>query len=127
MKKTIIGLLSAGFFVIAGCENTEPVAGIYPSKGIASWYTARQTSSGEEFNGNALTCALRRADYGKSYQVCNDANGKCVVVRHNNFGPAKRLYSQGRVIDLTRAAFSKISDLETGVIRVTIKEVSDPS
>jgi rare lipoprotein A (peptidoglycan hydrolase) len=48
-----------------------------------------------------------------------------VVVRHNNFGPSKYFYDQGRIIDLSRAAFLRIADLEEGIINVSVDEVSE--
>jgi rare lipoprotein A len=99
----------------------------YPMQGVASWYHARRTASGERFSDATLTCAMRRRDYGKLYKVCNRDNGKCVVVRQNNFGPSKKLYNKGRIIDLSKAAFRRLADLKKGVIRVTVTEVDKNS
>jgi len=65
---------------------------------------------------------MRKKDYGKYYRVCSRDNGKCVVVRHNNFGPRKSLFRQGRIIDLSCRAFLELADLETGIINVTVSE-----
>ena len=65
---------------------------------------------------------MRIRDFGRYYRVCNTANDRCVVVRHNNFGPAKKLFERGRIIDLSRAAFEQIADLKEGVIQVTVVE-----
>jgi rare lipoprotein A (peptidoglycan hydrolase) len=45
------------------------------------------------------------------------------VVRLNDFGPSLRLFRRGRIIDLSRYAFSKLDDLRKGLIRVRIGEV----
>jgi len=107
---------------LSACADNTPVAGPYPKTGMASWYSARITATGERFDDNDLICALRKKDFGKHYKVCNTANNKCVAVRHNNFGPSKYFYNQGRIIDLSKAAFSQIADLEEGIIEVTIVE-----
>jgi rare lipoprotein A len=107
---------------LPACADNTPVSGPYPTQGLASWYSARTTASGERFNENDLTCALRKRDFGKRFKVCNVANNECVMVRQNNFGPAKHFYDKGRIIDLSKAAFSRIADLEEGIVRVTVEE-----
>jgi len=97
----------------------------------ASWYNAescrREGTSGvwtanqERFHENAFTCAMRRRDFGKMYRVTNLDNGKSVVVRHNDFGPAKKLHDKGRIIDLSKGAFAQIADLKKGVVRVKVE------
>lgn len=81
------------------------------------------TASGEAYDEDGLTCAMRRRDFGKYYKVTNVANGKSVVVRHNDYGPNKKLHDSGRIIDLSKGAFSRIAELRQGVITVTVKEV----
>ena len=112
-------------FFLGGCADNDPVIGPYPKSGKASWYSAKITATGENFSDKDLTCAMRKTDFGKYYKVCNIANNKCVVVRHNNFGPSKYLYDQGRIIDLSRITFSRIADLKEGIIKVTVDEVSE--
>jgi len=106
-----------------GCTDNVPFLGEYPQKGIASWYSGGITASGERFNPRSFTCAMRRTDYGKFYKVCNIDNSKCVVVKHNNFGPAKWLFVRGRIVDLSKAAFSQIADSKEGLINVTIEAI----
>lgn len=108
---------------LSGCADNSPVVGPYPKAGLASWYVARRTATGERYKSQDLTCAMRKFGFGKHYRVCNNANNKCVVVRHNNFGPARHLYEVGRVVDLSKAAFSQIADLKEGIIKVTLEEV----
>lgn len=109
--------------LFCGCEDNRPVVGPYPTEGLATWYNHRHTASGEKYRANQLTCAMRKSDFGKDYLVCNLENRKCAVVRHNDFGPSIGLFRKGRVIDLSRYAFSKIADLEQGVVPVRIVEV----
>lgn len=99
----------------------------------ASYYTYKScvregtsgvwTASGERFNENDLTCAMRRRDWGTKFKVTNLANGKSVIVRLNDFGPNKKLHDKGRTCDLSKGAFMKISSLKQGVIRVKVEEI----
>ena len=91
--------------------------------GTASWYGGgeklnKYTASGEEFDPNKLTCASWDYPFGTKLLVTNLENGKSVVVRVNDRGPAKRLK---RIIDLSREAFRRIADLKKGLIKVKIK------
>lgn len=110
------------FFLLLGCADNQPVVGPYPKLGKASWYAPWRTSSGEKFEQRVFSCAIRKFDFGKYYKVCNIANNKCVVVRHNDFGPSRRMYLNGRIIDLSKSAFSQIADSKQGVIEVSVNE-----
>jgi rare lipoprotein A len=123
LKIGLIFLLLPGF---CGCADNRPVSGAYPREGLASWYHSRKTSSGESFKSGGLTCAMRLKNFGRCYRVCNKGNGKCVIVRHNDFGPAKRLYKKGRIVDLTKFAFSQIAHPDEGLVSVTLEEVRCP-
>jgi len=101
--------------------------------GTASWYSVKScqregtsgvwTASGEAFINEGLTCAMRSRDFGKYYKVTNLANGRSVIVRHNDFGPNKKLHSQGRIIDLSKGAFNRIANLRRGLIKVKVEEI----
>ena len=107
---------------LAGCADDQPVKGPYPKTGLASWYDPSLSSPGL-FKTWGVTCAMRKTDFGKYYRVCNLANNKCVFVRHNDFGPSSAMYRMRRIIDLSKSAFKKISDLDQGVIKVSISQV----
>ncbi|MCF8052985.1 MAG: septal ring lytic transglycosylase RlpA family protein [Desulfobacterales bacterium] len=62
-----------------------------------------------------------QAKHGTKVKVTNVKNGKSVVVRINDRGP----FVRGRIIDLSRSAFSKIGNARAGVIDVTIEVVGD--
>ena len=66
---------------------------------------------------------MRNREFGKDYLICNRENNKCVVARHNDFGPTLSLFKHGRIIDLSRHAFSKVAGLEKGIIKVRIGEI----
>lgn len=93
-------------------------------KGIASWYSENDpgiletTANMERFDDSQLTCAIWEMSFNSILKVTNLENGKYVIVRVNDRGPAKRL---NRLIDLTKRAFSEIADLEKGLIEVSIE------
>lgn len=91
---------------------------------MASYYAVkyqfRKTASGERLNNHAMTAAHRSLPFGTEVVVTNLNNGKTVKVRINDRGP----YVKGRIIDLTRAAFAKIEDLDKGLTEVGIRVVN---
>jgi len=97
--------------------------GTYKERGTASYYAKRfhnrQTASGERFNNRAMTAAHRTLPFGTEVIVRNIKNGKSVKVRINDRGP----FVKGRVIDLSRAAFSQIASFEEGLAKVEIRIV----
>ena len=125
LRNKAVFIILAYFIVqaILNYDQREAVVGPYPVSGKASWHASLITATGEHMDSDSLTCALRKKDYGKYYMVCSMDNEKCVVVRHNDFGPGKRLFNQGRIIDLSRKAFLELADLETGIINVTVTEI----
>lgn len=94
----------------------------------ASWYGTTgdtcdpwkhtRTANGEVFNENALTGASWKFPIGSHVKVTNLRNHKSIIIRINDRGPGKRLYKKGRIIDLTRGAFSRIAPLTDGVIPI---------
>ena len=92
--------------------------------GIASYYASkfqnRKTASGERLDNYAMTAAHKSLPFGASVIVTNLNNGKTVTVRINDRGP----FAKGRIIDLTRAAFAKIEDLDKGLTEVGIRVVN---
>ena len=91
--------------------------------GIASYYgkyfQSRKTASGEIFNYNLMTAAHRTLPFGTNVLVTNVNNGKSVKVKINDRGP----FIKKRIIDLTKAAFAKIEDLDKGLTKVEIMVV----
>jgi rare lipoprotein A len=75
----------------------------------------------EIFSEKEMTCASWDFPFNTILEVTNLENGKRIYVRVNDRGPAERLYKEGRVIDLTKAAFAKICDLEKGLTRITVR------
>ena len=87
--------------------------------GKASWYDDQgdRTANGEIYNMNAMTAAHPSLALNSVVEVKNLSNGKKVKVRVNDRLPP---IHDGRVIDLSRAAFRTLASLETGLIDVEL-------
>ena len=59
--------------------------------------------------------------FNQLVKVTNLDNGKSVIVRVNDRGPHRRFLLKGRLIDLTKYAFSRIASLEKGLIRIELE------
>jgi rare lipoprotein A len=114
---------------LAGCSshrNYTPQADLldFSESGKASYYAMkfqfRKTASGERFNNYSMTAAHKSLPFGTRVTVTNINNGKVVKVTINDRGP----FVKGRIIDLTRAAFSKIESLDKGLVEVKIRVVN---
>jgi len=126
MKKALT-LLSIFFLVVLiSPECIEGSLQVDTRRGIASWYSEadpgilKSTANMEEFDDEMLTCAMWDIPFNTQVKVTNLSNGKSIIVRVNDRGPAKRLVREGRVIDLTKRAFSDIADLDEGLIPVEV-------
>jgi rare lipoprotein A len=87
---------------------------------VASWYSAGKiTANGERFYPYKYTAAHRTLAFGTIVRVTNPTTKKHIDVRINDNGP----FVRGRTIDLSKAAFKAIADLDTGVIDVELRVV----
>jgi len=122
-RSGILTLLLA--VVVCGCASGQKasLASEFTEEGKASWYGepyhGRTTASGEKFDMHAMTAAHPRLAFGSVVRVTNTNNSKSVEVRINDHYPG----GKGRVIDLSRTAFSKIAAVETGVVPVRVELV----
>jgi rare lipoprotein A len=95
-------------------------------RGIASWYGpgfhGRKTSNGEPYDMNAMTAAHKTLPLPTYARVTNLQNGKTAVVRINDRGP----FHGPRVIDLSRAAATKLGVIGSGTAEVEVRAL-DPS
>ena len=66
-----------------------------------------------------MTAAHKTLPFGTKVIVKNLSNGKSVQVRINDRGP----FVKGRIIDLTRAAFAQIANLDKGLVQVELSVV----
>jgi len=89
----------------------------------ASWYGERHRgvlmANGQPFDPNKLTAASWFFDLGTKVVVTHE--DRSVVVEITDRGPAKRLFQEGRKIDLSRAAFAKLADPDLGLIDVVVR------
>jgi rare lipoprotein A len=97
----------------------------YKEQGTASWYGRKfhgyETSNGEIYDMFSMTAAHKSLPLPSYVRVTNVDNGRQVVVRVNDRGP----FHEGRVIDLSYAAASRLDMMGEGTARVTL-EVLDP-
>lgn len=96
----------------------------FMQKGIASWYGSKfhgqRTSSGETYNMYAMTAAHKTLKIPAYVEVTNTANSRKAIVKVNDRGP----FHEGRIIDLSYAAATKLGVAATGTAPVTIRVVS---
>jgi len=96
----------------------------FSQKGIASWYGTKfhgqRTSSGETYNMYAMTAAHKTLKIPAYVEVTNTANGRKAIVKVNDRGP----FHDGRIIDLSYAAATKLGVAATGTAPVTIRIVT---
>ena len=132
-RRMAISVRAAGCWVcmslVTGCATltsehaAAPDSGSQLETGTASYYPARyqnrKTASGQRLDNSAMTAAHRTLPFGTEVVVRNVSNGKSVRVTINDRGP----FVEGRVIDLTRAAFAQIADLNAGLVKVEIQVV----
>ncbi|MBU4590000.1 MAG: septal ring lytic transglycosylase RlpA family protein [Candidatus Omnitrophica bacterium] len=125
MKNLILILMIVIMATSLPARDLAGASSIY--KGMASWYSKddpgilETTANMERFDDAKLTCAMWDLPFNTVLKVTNLENGKFIFVRVNDRGPAQRLVQQGRIIDLTKAAFLRLSDLENGLIRVSVE------
>lgn len=123
----IFALCTLVFLALSGC-STVPTGGKnnwigYTETGQASFYADkfqnRKTASGQLYNHNLKTAAHKKIPFGSTVKVTNKSNGKSVVVKINDRGP----FVRGRVIDLSKSAFSSIGNPSSGLIDVKIEVI----
>lgn len=97
----------------------------FVEEGIASWYGpgfhGKTTANGERYNQYAMTAAHKILPLGTDVRVTHLDSGKSVVVRINDRGP----FVDNRVIDLSRAAATRLNIISSGTGRVRIQNIND--
>lgn len=100
-------------------------AGGFTQAGLASWYGpgfhGKRTANGEVYNMHAMTAAHKILPMQTMVDVYNVDNGRRVRVRINDRGP----FVAQRIIDVSKAAASKLGMVGTGTARVRIAAVGD--
>lgn len=89
--------------------------------GMASFYSnkfnGRKTSNGEIFSNQKMTAAHNTLPLGTYVRVTNLRNGRSVIVKIND-----RLHHRNkRIIDLSRAAATKLGYIKSGLTRVKVE------
>jgi rare lipoprotein A len=109
--------LGKRYFVLATADG-------YLERGVASWYGpgfhAANTSNGERYDMYAMTAAHKTLPLPCYVQVTNLRNGRSVTVRVNDRGPFK----DGRIIDLSYSAASKLDMLRDGTTFVEVRALT---
>ena len=120
--KTILVLLCSIFMCSCSSLQSKTDKNLvgYTESGKASFYAdkhqSRKTANGEFYTHELNTAAHKTLPFGAMVRVTNLENGKSVVVKINDRGP----FAKGRVIDLSKSAFSAIGNTSAGVIDVRI-------
>jgi len=101
------------------------------AKGQASWYgeshRGRLMANGKPFNPDKLTAASWFYPLGSTVRVTlADSRGatRSTLVKITDRGPARRLVADGRIIDLSHAAFQKLANADLGLISVVVQPVN---
>jgi rare lipoprotein A len=99
----------------------------FHTEGMASWYgheSGNRTANGERWNPHGLTAASWYFPFNTVLRVICLKTGKCVTVRVNDRGPAKRLH---RTLDVSQGAAQQLGILKIGVAKVKIEVVRYPT
>lgn len=95
----------------------------FSEKGLASWYGTKfhgqRTSSGETYDMYAMTAAHKSLRIPSYVEVINLNNNRKAIVKVNDRGP----FHEGRVIDLSYAAATKLGVAEVGTAPVMIRVI----
>lgn len=95
--------------------------------GIASFYhdkfVGRKTANGEIFTQDKMTAAHKTLPLGTWVKVTNLKNDSTIIVRINDRMP---LYNK-RSIDLTEAGAGKLNFIPSGLTKVYIEVIPDPT
>jgi len=120
LMKTLVlmtALLLAAGSVAGGSSSTS---------GLASWYgeahRGKAMANRQKFDPDKLTAASWFYPLGTRVRVTNE-DGQSVIVTITDRGPAKRLVRDGRIIDLSHAAFAKLASPDLGLIAVSVAVV----
>jgi rare lipoprotein A len=109
--------------VISSLFNPLKAQKNYTEKGMASYYGkdfhGKKTACGEKFDMNEFTAAHKKLPFNTLVKVTNLSNSKSVIVRINDRGP----FTKKRIIDLSRAAASRIDIVRAGVASVKIEVI----
>jgi rare lipoprotein A len=99
------------------------------TSGTASWYgeaeRGKLMANGKPFNPDSLTAASWFYPLGTRLEVSLRTTRvrRTVTVTVTDRGPALQLVKEGRLIDLSHAAFARLASPERGLIQVSIHRI----
>jgi rare lipoprotein A len=106
------------------------LADVTPDAGMASWYgedhRGRLMANGRRFNPDKLTAASWFYPLGTKVRVTLKSENqisRSVLVTITDRGPAKELVRDGRIIDLTHAAFKRLGHPKVGLVAVIVERL----
>ena len=118
------------FAVIVNMAKCEEIIG------YASWYSVESClkesgqfimANGEVLNDDKFTCASWQFPFGTILRITNVHTGRYCLARVTDRGPAKRLVRKGRIIDLSKRAFSELlvagETLDKGLLKVKVERI----
>jgi rare lipoprotein A len=120
-------MLAIAPVLLAGCASVQSAdsakRAVNLERGQASFYAdryqSRKTASGERYDHGKRTAAHKTLPFGTRVKVTNTKNNKTVVVKINDRGP----FVKGRIIDLSKSAFSRIGNTASGILPVTLEVI----
>ena len=99
-------------------------------RGFATYYAkmldGRRTASGAAFDNDAMVAAHPHYPFGTVVRVTNLKNGRSTEVRIVDRGPTRSARAKGVIIDLSRAAASKLGFIAAGRARVRLDVLELP-
>ena len=91
---------------------------------LADFFHGRESASGEIFDQRKMIAAHRSLPFGSRVRVTNLKNGRSVSVRIVDRGPYGKNYREGTIIDLSKAAATKLRMLRDGQVHVRVVVLS---
>ena len=115
MKRVILVIIMmiSTFGIYSFNNNATEVKTSYASY-YHDKFNGRKTANGEIFDNSEFTAANRKLPFGTRVKVTNLRTGLSVIVRINDRGP----FHASRALDLSKAAFDEIGNLDRGTIPV---------
>ena len=117
------------FFLLAtGVTSADLPLPSVPERGVACWYgethRGKTMANGQKFDPDRYTAASWTYPLGSRVRVTlenADQPARTLTVTITDRGPARKWVEQGRIIDLSKAAFAQLAPVEKGLIPVSVQ------
>jgi peptidoglycan lytic transglycosylase len=126
-----VAILAIAALTSACARRVPPTTAPTPTRiletrtGLASYYGkefhGKITASGKPFDMNAMVAAHPRYPFGTRLRVTNLANGRSVVVRVLDRGPAAPQQKDGVILDVSRGAAERLGFIRQGRTRIRLE------